>query len=81
MFHAGHCCTLLLAFNVPHVTNPADSFFPRQHPKKDKKGKGNIRVEHAEIHKQATLLEYLAGGLQISMTCAIDFTGECDGLS
>lgn len=47
-----------------------------QHPKKDKKGKGHIRVEHAEIHRQPTLLEYLAGGLQISMTCAIDFTGE-----
>lgn len=31
------------------------------------------------MHKQATLLEYLAGGLQISMTCAIDFTGEFDG--
>eukprot|EP00903_Cladosiphon_okamuranus_P012541 g11743.t2 len=46
------------------------------HPKKDKKGKGEIRVEHAEIHKQATLLEYVAGGLQISMTCAIDFTGS-----
>lgn len=54
-------------------------FFARghgQHPKKKKKGKGHIRVEHAEIHRQPTLLEYLAGGLQISMTCAIDFTGE-----
>ena len=64
-----------------HCSKPLTIYFlSRQHPKKNKKGKGEIRVEHAEVHKQATLLEYLAGGLQISMTCAIDFTGECDGL-
>ncbi|CAB1102218.1 unnamed protein product [Ectocarpus sp. CCAP 1310/34] len=47
-----------------------------EHPKKDKKGKGQLKVDHAEVHRQPTLLEYLAGGLQISMTCAIDFTGS-----
>ncbi|CAM9104353.1 unnamed protein product [Pylaiella littoralis] len=47
-----------------------------EHPKKKKKGKGQLRVEYAEVHRQPTLLEYLAGGLQISMTCAIDFTGS-----
>ncbi|CAN0566271.1 unnamed protein product, partial [Ectocarpus sp. 12 AP-2014] len=39
-------------------------------------GKGQLKVDHAEVHRQPTLLEYLAGGLQISMTCAIDFTGS-----
>lgn len=44
---------------------------PRQNPKKGKKGKGQLRVEHAEIRKKATLLEYLAGGLQLGMTVRV----------
>ena len=39
-----------------------------QNPKKHKKGKGQLRVEHAEIQRRPTLLDFLAGGLQISMT-------------
>lgn len=39
-----------------------------QSPKKHRKGKGQLRVEHAEILKRPTLLDFLAGGLQISMT-------------
>lgn len=38
-----------------------------QYPPKPRKSKGHLRVEHAEIQKKPTLLEFLGGGLQISM--------------
>eukprot|EP00752_Nemacystus_decipiens_P006392 g5760.t1 len=72
----GHDCMGRLMTSLQGLLEGQGREMELEHPKKNKKGKGEIRVEHAEIHKQPTLLEYLAGGLQISMTCAIDFTGS-----
>ncbi|CAM9640078.1 unnamed protein product [Scytosiphon promiscuus] len=71
-----HDCMGRVMTNLQSLLEGQGRELDLEHPKKNKKGKGQIRVEHAEIHRQPTLLEYLAGGLQISMTCAIDFTGS-----
>lgn len=39
-----------------------------QNVKKHKKKKGKVRVELAQVHRLPTLLDFLAGGLQINLT-------------
>lgn len=56
----------VLLWPIPH--SPAYILFGApQYPPKPRKSKGHLRVEHAEIKKKSTLLDFLAGGLQLSM--------------
>ena len=44
-------------------------------PKKRKKFYGEVRVDRSVIEKGHSLLEYVAGGLEVQFMVAIDFTG------
>lgn len=49
---------------------------------KDAKNKhvGTMNVRKANLLKDYTMLEYIAGGCEVSMIVAIDFTGSIKGL-
>lgn len=40
------------------------------------KSNGSVRLNHFELKKTFTFLDYIMGGTQINCTFAIDFTGK-----
>ncbi|KAK7598196.1 hypothetical protein V9T40_006431 [Parthenolecanium corni] len=53
-----------------------DLIHPDKKKKSNYKNSGVIQVEHYEIYKVFTFMDFIKGGLQIHCTVAIDFTGS-----
>ena len=67
-------------FSIYKITEQGVKEFPlvnsKKKSKKGYKGSGTLRVNSIQMDKNYTLLDYISGGLQISLVVAVDFTGS-----
>jgi hypothetical protein len=64
-----------LETNLATILEQQGTTMPLRNVKKGKI-KGTLLVKKAEFFQEPTLLDYLAGGMQVNMIVAIDFTGS-----